>query len=132
MTLSIIAAMARNRVIGRDNRLPWHLPADLARFKQLTMGHWLLVGRKTYDSIGRPLPGRTIVVITRNKGFTAKGVLVAYSLAEAVRMAAGDEVFVAGGAQIYQQALPLARRMYLTILDQDFEGDAFFPDFDPA
>lgn len=128
--LSIIAAMSTNRVIGRNNRLPWRLSADLKRFKSLTMGHCLLMGRKTFESIGRPLPGRTIVVLTRQKDFAPPGVLVAHTLDEALRMAPGEEVFVAGGAQIYQQTLALADRLYLTVIDGEFPGDAYFPSFD--
>lgn len=140
MKISIIAAMARNRVIGRGNSLPWRLPADLERFKRLTMGHCLLMGRKTFESIGRALPGRSTIVISRQREYSPPGVLVARSLDEALSFAAGrvkfkvdaDEVFVAGGAQIYEQALPRAGRMYLTLIDADFEGDAFFPEFDES
>jgi dihydrofolate reductase len=127
MTLSIIAAMAENRVIGRNNGLPWKLPADLQRFKRLTMGHTLLMGRKTFESIGRPLPGRTMLVMTRQKDFTAEGVQVAHSLEEAVRMSSDQELFVAGGAQLYQQTLAECQRLYLTFIGAEFEGDAFFP-----
>ncbi len=132
MTISIIAAMAHNRVIGRDNKIPWRMPADLARFKQLTMGHCLLMGRKTFESIGRPLPGRTTVVITRQKKYAPEGVRVAHSLQQALRMATGEEVFIAGGAEIYAQALPLADRMYLTIIRRNFEGDTYFPELDKS
>jgi len=131
-TLSIIVAMSRHRVIGLNNSLPWRLPADLKRFKRLTMGHTLLMGRKTLQSIGRLLPGRTIVVITRQKDFAAEGVLVAHSIDEALKLAAGDEVFIAGGAQIYHQTLPLADRLYLTIIDAEFAGDAYFPALDES
>ncbi len=133
MRLSIIAAMSANRVIGRNNSLPWKLPADLKRFKNLTMGHHLLMGRKTFESIGQPLPGRTTVVITRQSRYSPTGVLVAHSVEQALQLAAQDsEVFVAGGAQIYQQMLPRADRLYLTSLDKEFEGDAAFPDFDAS
>lgn len=129
--VSVIVAMARNRVIGTRNGLPWHLPADLAHFKRLTMGHHILMGRRTYESIGRPLPGRTTVIITRDPAYRPPGCLVAASLAEALALGGGDpEVFFVGGAQIYAQALPLADRLYLTEIDADFEGDAWFPDFD--
>lgn len=132
MTLSLIVAMSRNRVIGRNNALPWRLPADLAHFRKLTMGHWLLMGRKTFESIGRPLPGRTIVVISRRPDFRPPGVLVAHSLQEAISMAEGDEVFIAGGGEIFREALPLAGRLYLTLIESEFEGDVFFPEFEPG
>ncbi len=115
MRLSIIAAMSANRVIGSNNDLPWRLPADWKHFKSLTMGHHLIMGRKTFESIGQPLPGRTTVVITHQTGFAPTGVLVAHSIDQALQMVVeDDEVFVAGGAQIYQQMLPQADRLYLT------------------
>ncbi len=132
MRLSLIVAMADNRVIGRDNELPWRLPADLARFKTLTMGHHLLMGRKTFESVGRALPGRTMVVISRGRPRLPDGVLLASSLEEAVGMAeaAGDdEAFVAGGGEIYRLALPRADRIYLTRVHREFAGDTEFPDF---
>lgn len=131
MTLSIIAAMAQDRVIGRDNQLPWRLPADLKRFKQLTMGHTLLMGRKTYESIGRPLPGRTTVVVSRQAGYAPAGVTVAGSVDEALAVATG-EVFIAGGAEIYRQTLARADRLYLTLIDASFPGDTWFPEWNPA
>lgn len=133
MKLSIIVAMAANGVIGKDNTLPWRLRADLARFKRLTMGHHLLVGRKTWESIGRPLPGRTMVVITRRDGFSADGIRVAGSIDEALEIArrAGEtEAFVAGGAEIYRQVLERADRLYLTRIHAAIEGDTFFPELD--
>ena len=131
--LSLIVAASRNGVIGAGNKLPWHLPADLKRFKQLTMGHPILMGRKTFESIGKPLPGRTNIVITRQEGFQACGATVAHSLEEALQICEGqEEVFVIGGAEIYKQALPLADRIYLTRVDADFEGDTFLPALDPA
>lgn len=142
MRISMIAAMAANRVIGQGNRLPWHLPADLRYFKARTVGHTLIMGRKTYDSIGRPLPWRTMVVITRQEGWRPEGpgkdsVQVVHSLDEALAVArrgakdeAEDEVFIAGGGEIFQQALPLADRIYLTRIEADFPGDAFFPELD--
>lgn len=132
MKMSLIAAMAANRVIGRDNRLPWHLPADLKRFKRLTMGHTLIMGRKTFESIGRPLPGRSTVVVTRQAGYAPPGVRVAHSVREALDLAEGDEVFIAGGAELFAETLPLADRLHLTLIEKDFEGDTLFPDFDPA
>lgn len=131
--LSIIAALAQNRVIGIDNALPWRLPADLAHFKALTLGHHIIMGRKTWDSLGRPLPGRTSVVVTRDPAFAAPGCVVAYSLAEAVTLCAGDsEAFFIGGAELYRQALALADRMYLTEVRVEAAGDAWFPEFDRA
>jgi dihydrofolate reductase len=129
--LSLIVAMARNRVIGVDNTLPWHLPEDLKHFKALTMGHHIIMGRKTYDSIGRPLPGRTTVIVTRDPGYTMAGCLVAHSLDEAVRLSEGDdEAFFVGGSSLYEQALPLADRLYITEIQADYLGDAHFPEFD--
>jgi len=131
MRLSIIAALSSNNVIGRDNDLPWHLSTDLKRLKALTMGHHMIMGRKTYDSIGRPLPGRTIVVITRDPSFAAEGVKIVHSLEDAIQVAAGDdEPFIAGGAQIFEQAIHRADRMYLTRVHAEVEGDTWFPDFD--
>lgn len=131
MRLSIIAALSSNNVIGRNNELPWHLSTDLKRLKALTMGHHMIMGRKTYDSIGRPLPGRKFVVITRDPSFAVEGVQVAHSLEEAIQLAAGDEEpFIAGGAQIFELALHRADRMYLTRVHAEVEGDTFFPDFD--
>jgi dihydrofolate reductase len=126
--LSLIVALARNGVIGKDNRLPWHIPEDLKRFRALTMGHHIIMGRRTWESIGRPLPGRTSVVVSRRPDYSAPGALVVHSLAEALAACAGDdEAFVIGGAQIYREALPLAERIYLTRIDADYAGDAFFP-----
>jgi len=133
--VALIAAVAANGIIGRDNRLPWRLPADLLRFKELTLGHALVMGRRTYESIGRPLPGRVTVVLTRAPAFSPPGVLVARSLDEALATAAGaapGELFVAGGAEVYAQALPRADRLYLTRVEAAVEGDARFPDFDRA
>ena len=130
MRLSIIAAMARNRVIGKDNRLPWRIPADLKRFKALTMGHAMIMGRKTYESIGRPLPGRTTIVISR--GFTAEGVELARTVEEALARARGDEVFICGGAEIYRQTIDRADRFYMTLIDREIEGDTYFPSIDFA
>lgn len=133
MKIALIAAMAANRVIGRDNQLAWRLPEDLQYFKRMTLGHHLIMGRKTWDSIGRPLPGRTTIVISRQPDFVAPGAQVAHSLEQALSLCAGqDEVFVTGGAEIYRQALPLAQRIYLTELDAAIAGDAFFPEFSTA
>ena len=126
--LSLIVAMARNRVIGRDGQLPWRLPADQQRFKALTMGHHIIMGRKTWESIGRPLPGRVSVVVTRNKAYAAAGARVVRSLAEALALVREDaEAFVIGGGELYAQALPLAERIYLTELQDAYAGDVFFP-----
>jgi len=131
MTISIIAALASNRVIGLNNSLPWHLPADLRHFKRMTMGHYLLMGRKTFESFDGLLPGRTIVVITRQADYCHKGVYTVHSLSDAVNLAEEEEdVFIAGGAEIYTKALSLAECMYLTLIHQDFQGDTFFPEFD--
>ncbi|HYO52498.1 dihydrofolate reductase [Archangium sp.] len=130
MRLSAIVAMASNRCIGRDNALPWRLPADLKRFKQLTMGHTLIMGRKTYESIGRPLPGRTMLVLTRQRGYAPEGVQVVHSLEQALELARGDEVFIAGGADLYRQSLDRVRRLYLTRIAREYEGDTFFPELD--
>jgi len=133
MLISLIAAMDRNRVIGTDNRLPWHLPADLRHFKQVTMGKPILMGRATYESIGRPLPGRHNIVVTRDQGFPAEGCTVVHSLDQA--LAAGrpyPELVVIGGSSFYAQLMPVVRRMYLTLIDAEFEGDTFFPAYQPA
>ena len=133
--ISLIAAMAENRAIGIDNRLPWRLPADLRRFKALTMGHTLIVGRKTFESIGRPLPGRTLIVVTRRQGYAPPGVQVAHSVEAALNLsrgAQGDEVFIGGGEEIFRQTLDRADRIYLTCIQKEFPGDAFFPKLDPS
>jgi len=129
--VSIIAAMDRNRLIGNNNQLPWHLPADLAHFKQVTMGKPIVMGRKTYESIGRPLPGRTNIVLTRSADFRADGVLTAHTLEQALDyVSEEDEVMIIGGSTIYELALPRADRLYLTYVESACEGDAWFPDFD--
>jgi dihydrofolate reductase len=129
--ISIIAAMDRNRLIGSNNQLPWHLPADLAHFKAVTMGKPVIMGRKTYESIGRPLPGRTNIVLTRSADFQPEGVLLAESLENAIEtVVAEDEVMIIGGSSVYKHALPLADRLYLTYVEDSYQGDAWFPDFD--
>ena len=132
--LSVIAAMARNRVIGRDNQLPWHLPADLQHFKATTLGKPMIMGRRTWESLPGLLPGRPHIVVTRDPGYRAEGARVAHSLEQAIELAAGlgDEVMLIGGAELYAQALPLADRLYLTEVDAEVDGDAWFPEFDPA
>jgi dihydrofolate reductase len=129
--VSIIAAMDRNRLIGNKNRLPWHLPADLAHFKQVTMGKPIIMGRKTFESIGRPLPGRTNIVLTRSPDFHAEGVVTATTLEQAMEYAATeDEAIIIGGSAIYELALSRADRLYLTYVESACEGDAWFPEFD--
>lgn len=129
--LSIIAAMASNRTIGINNTLPWRIPEDLKRFKALTMGHHMIMGRKTFDSIGKPLPGRTTVIVSRNQALQIEGCIIAHSLQEALAACANDEeIFIVGGAELYAQALPLADTLYLTEIQKDVAGDAHFPEFD--
>lgn len=153
--ISIIAAIAgKKRVLGKEGGMAWHIPGELKRFKEITMGHPIIMGRKTYQSIGRPLPGRTNIVITRDQDFQADGVLVVHSLDEALVRAKseiatpssrnddfspsplmgegrgeGDEIFIIGGAQIYEQALPLTDKLYLTVIKNEIDGDVFFPDY---
>ncbi len=130
--LSILAAVARNGVIGRHNALPWHLPEDLKHFKALTLGHTIIMGRKTYASIGRVLPGRVNVIVTRQQDFHAPDAIVVHTLEDALHWQGGqnDALFIIGGARLYEQTLGLAQRLYLTEIQQDFEGDTFFPAFD--
>jgi len=126
--LTLIVARARNGVIGANGGLPWRLPEDLAFFKRTTMGHPIVMGRKTWESIGRPLPGRRSVVVTRDRAFTAAGAEVVHSLDEAIaRCSDADEIFVIGGAQLYAEALPRADRLLLTEIDADIDGDTFLP-----
>jgi dihydrofolate reductase len=131
--LTLVAAYADNRVIGDHGRIPWHLSEDFAHFKATTMGGTLVMGRATYDSIGRPLPGRTTIVVTRNPDWSAEGVLVAHSLDEALALAAeqAGDTYVVGGGEIYEQALPLATHQVLTEVHLAPEGDARYPEFDP-
>ena len=129
--LAIIAAVARNGVIGHRNRMPWHLPEDLKRFRQLTLGHAVIMGRRTFESIGWPLAGRNNIVVTRSPDWTRSGCHTAHSLAAALAaVREPQDAFVIGGAQIYALALPIASRLYMTEIECDFEGDAFFPEFD--
>lgn len=125
--ISLIVAVSQNGVIGTGGKLPWHFPADLKRFKEITLSHPIIMGRKTFESIGKPLPGRTNLVITHRKNFACCGALTAGSLEEALKLCEKEsEVFVIGGAQIFKHALPVADRIYLTLIHQDFEGDARF------
>ncbi|HEY5974411.1 MAG TPA: dihydrofolate reductase [Geobacteraceae bacterium] len=133
MIVSLIAALAANRVIGRANAIPWDLPADRCRFRELTMGHLLIMGRRTWESIGRPLPGRQTIVVSRQPDYQVAGTRVAHSLAEALAMAEGEgEVFICGGGHLYIEALPLSDRLYLTELVTVIEGDTFFPELPPG
>lgn len=128
--LSIIAAVSRNQVIGKDGRLPWHLPADWSWFKQVTMGHPVIMGRRTFESMSGSLKGRRNIVVSRHRSVGGSGIEVATDLDGAVELAGGEqEIFIAGGEQIYRQALGQADRMYLTRVHADFEGDTFFPEF---
>ncbi len=129
MIVSMIAAMAKNGVIGKDNQMPWHLPADFAWFKRCTMGKPIIMGRKTFESIGRPLPGRLNVVITR-QNFVFDGIEVVSSIDEAISLASSkhEEVMIIGGGSIYESCLPLANRLYVTMIDENIEGDTCFPD----
>lgn len=131
--VALIAAVARNGVIGANNALPWKLPADLARFRALTTGHAVVMGRKTWQSLGRPLKDRQNIVVTRERAFRAEGALVAASLRDALAAASlPPPVFCIGGGELYGDALPLASTMHLTEIDRDFEGDVRFPAFDPG
>ena len=131
MSVSIIVAMAQNRTIGVNNTLPWRCPEDLKHFKALTMGHHMIMGRKTFDSIGKPLPGRTTVIVTRNDALKVDGCLVAHSLSEAIKLCASDtDIFIVGGADIYAQSMALAATLYITEIQEDVDGDAHFPEFD--
>jgi dihydrofolate reductase len=132
MIVSILVAMDERRGIGRDNRLPWRLSSDLKRFRELTMGHHIIVGRKTFESIGKPLPGRETIVVTRDTDYRAEGCLVARSLEEAIEMArerGESEVFICGGAAIYRDSLAASDRMYLTLVHAEVNADTFFPEW---
>lgn len=135
MIISLIAALDRNRGIGIENRLPWRLPADLKRFRELTMGHHIIVGRKTFESIGKPLPGRVTIIVTRDERFRREGCFTATSIPRALELAQSrgeTEAFICGGAEIYQETLARAGRLYLTLVDATVEADTFFPAFDES
>lgn len=139
MRLAMIVAVAENNVIGINNKLPWHLPDDLRYFKLVTMGKPVIAGRKTFDSLRGPLPGRTNIVITRDREYRREGISVVYSLDEAISLAEDvalingcEELMIIGGEQIYREALPRADRLYLTRVHRSFDGDAFFPELDLA
>lgn len=132
MKISIVVAVAENGVIGAKNRLPWHLPADLARFKKITTGHHIIMGRKTHESIGKVLPGRVNIIITRNPNYKSKGAIIVNSLEKALSKAeksGEEEAFIIGGVQIFEEALPLADRIYMTKIKAKFPGDTYFPEF---
>ena len=129
--LTIIAAIATNNALGKNNDLIWHLPADLKRFKKVTLGHHVIMGRKTFESLGKPLPNRTTIIISRNPDYNVEGCIVVNSLSKAIKAASADEnPFVLGGAEIYSQAMKHADLLDLTLVHQVFEGDAFFPEID--
>lgn len=133
MKISLIAAVAKNGVIGRQNDLPWHLPDDFAFFKRKTSHHPIIMGRKSLEALGKPLPNRTNIIITRNSGFQVEGVTTVHTLDDALAEAKAinqDEIFVIGGAEIYAMALPAATTLYLTEIHKTYEGDAYFPEFD--
>jgi len=130
--ITLIAAIAKNNALGKDNDLIWHLPADLKRFKQITSGHHILMGRNTFESIGKPLPNRTSIIITRNNDYFKDGCLIANTIEHAIELTKGNNAFIIGGAQIYKQALEqdLVDRLDITIVHHNFEADAFFPEID--
>ena len=131
--ISIIVAVAQNGVIGGENKLLWHISEDLQRFKRITSGHPVIMGRKTFESLGRPLPNRTNVVITRSRDYNPEGVEVVHSLEEAVALFPPDEeIFITGGGEIYRQALPIADKFYLTVVKHDYDGDTRFPDWNES
>ena len=130
--ISIIAAIGQNRELGKDNKLLFHIPKDLKRFKKITFGHPVIMGRKTFESLGKPLPKRTNIIITRNRNYKAKGCIICHSLINAIEIAqkkSKNEVFIIGGGQIYKQAIKLADKLYLTIVKGEFEADTYFPDY---
>ena len=130
--ITLIAAIAKNNALGKDNDLIWHLPADLKRFKKVTTGHPILMGRNTFESIGKPLPNRTSIIITRNNNYFIDGCLIANSIEQAIELVEGNDAFIIGGAQIYKEALEqnLVDRLDITVLHHEFEADAFFPKID--
>lgn len=133
MIKSIIVAKAENNIIGKDNGLIWHMPQDLKHFRSTTMGHYIIMGRKTFEATQKPLPGRSSIVITRNKEYKAEGCLIVNNIEEAFRLGMEnkqEEVFILGGGEIYKQAMDLADKIYLTEIKQTFEGDTYFPEID--
>lgn len=132
MIISLVVAMDRNGLIGRNNQLPWRLPADLRYFKEITMGKSIVMGRITFESIGRPLPGRKNIVLTKNVDYTASGCIITHSIEEALEAAGEGEVMVVGGAILYRQLMAKANRIYLTEIDTTFDGDTYFPNINKA
>jgi dihydrofolate reductase len=135
LIISLIVAMDYNRGIGIDNKLPWHLPSDLKRFKRLTMGHHLMMGRKTYETIGKPLPGRVMIIVTRQKGYHSEGCVVVNSIQQAIKEAEDhheEELFVIGGADIFQQVFEVADKIYLTNVHANVNASVYFPEVDPG
>lgn len=130
--IALIAAMTPDRVIGREGRIPWNIPGEQKRFKELTMGHVIVMGRRTYEEIGRPLPGRRTIVISTTKNFDQPGCRTAGSLTEALALSAGEDVYISGGSRLYEEALPLADVLYLTEIERKIEGDTYFPEFDES
>jgi len=134
MIISLIAAMGKNRTIGKNGKLPWNMPSDLKYFRDKTKGKTVVMGRKTYDSIGRPMPDRTNIIITRDQDYKTEGCIVVHSVEEAIKEAekinANQELMIIGGSQIYKEFLSKANRIYLTIIEGEFEGDTFFPEYD--
>lgn len=129
MTITLIAAMDENRVIGRENQMPWDLPSDRKQFHAITRGHPIIMGRKTYESIGRPLSARTNIVLSRQQDYRAEGCIIAHDLESAFAACAGaDEVFICGGEEVFKETIALADRIILTVVHEEFEGDAFFPE----
>jgi dihydrofolate reductase len=134
MIVSLIAAMSQNRIIGRDQQLPWHLPEDLKRFRAITKGHPCVMGRKTFESIKRPLPNRPNIIVTRQKGYRVEGATVVDSVEAALApyRQSGEEVFILGGEEIFRQTIDLADKLYLTIIHKEFSGQTRFPEFDES
>lgn len=133
MIISLIAAMSENRVIGRENTIPWSIPSDLKRFSEITMGHPVIFGRKTFESIGRPLPGRKNIILSGQKDYRVEGATVVHSLADALNLCdSEEEVFICGGGPLYQEAISRADRIYLTVVHGVYEGDTFFPEIPAA
>lgn len=127
--IAIIAAFDRNRVIGNKGRIPWNIPGEQSRFRELTTGNAVIMGRRTYEEIGKPLPGRMNIIVSGTRQFTGKNCYTAGSLSDAIALAGNRDIFISGGAALYKEALPLAEKMYITEIDAEFEGDTFFPEF---